>query len=215
VIGFVVTSMLCGAAVSLGQIVVFRLLQGIFGAPLVPLSQSVLLDAYPPEQQGQAMACSAWRCMPRDRFSVDARRVGSRILTTGAGYSTLMCLSARYALSASCCSSKARREALADGSTGSAFATLGLGIGALQLFLDRGERLDWSPRAKKKIQIEAALACSLLLLMVHTLSGATRSSIPRYSAIGISDRIILIFCRRRRAAGHTGMLTPYLERLMN
>src|SRR5258705_813633 len=49
VIGFVVTSMLCGAAVSLGQIVVFRLLQGIFGAPLVPPSQTVLLDAYPPE----------------------------------------------------------------------------------------------------------------------------------------------------------------------
>src|SRR5260370_7744217 len=56
VIGFIVTSMLCGAAVSLGQIVVFRLLQGIFGAPLVPLSQSVLLDTYPPERQGQAMA---------------------------------------------------------------------------------------------------------------------------------------------------------------
>src|SRR6202049_2713273 len=56
VIGFIVTSMLCGAAVSLPQIVAFRLLQGIFGAPLVPLSQAVLLDAYPPEQQGQAMA---------------------------------------------------------------------------------------------------------------------------------------------------------------
>src|SRR3981081_3415476 len=56
VIGFVVTSMLCGAAVSLAQMVVFRLLQGIFGAPLVPLSQSVLLDAYPQGQQGQAMA---------------------------------------------------------------------------------------------------------------------------------------------------------------
>jgi MFS family permease len=56
VIGFIVTSMLCGAAVSLGQIVVFRLLQGISGAPLAPLSQSVLLDVYPPEQQGKAMA---------------------------------------------------------------------------------------------------------------------------------------------------------------
>ena len=51
VIGFIVTSMLCGAAVSLTQIVIFRLLQGIFGAPLVPLSQSALLDAYPPEQR--------------------------------------------------------------------------------------------------------------------------------------------------------------------
>src|SRR6202045_5511015 len=56
VIGFIVTSMLCGAAVSLTQIVVFRLLQGVFGAPLVPLSQSVLLDAYPAEEQGKAMA---------------------------------------------------------------------------------------------------------------------------------------------------------------
>src|SRR3981081_1391443 len=56
VIGFIVASMLCGAAVSLSQIVVFRLLQGVFGAPLVPLSQSVLLDAYPREQHGQAMA---------------------------------------------------------------------------------------------------------------------------------------------------------------
>ena len=55
VIDFIVTSMLCGAAVSLTQIVVFRLLQGIFGAPLAPLSQSVLLGAYPQEQQGQAM----------------------------------------------------------------------------------------------------------------------------------------------------------------
>src|SRR3979409_2601874 len=55
-IGFIVASVLWGAAGSLAQIVVFRLLQGIFGAPLVPLSQAVLLDAYPREQQGQATA---------------------------------------------------------------------------------------------------------------------------------------------------------------
>src|SRR5215472_2763620 len=54
--GFTVASMLCGSAASLGQMVVFRLLQGLFGAALVPLSQSVLLDINPPERQGQAMA---------------------------------------------------------------------------------------------------------------------------------------------------------------
>ncbi|MFT7193589.1 MAG: DHA2 family multidrug resistance protein, partial [Rheinheimera aquimaris] len=47
VIGFTITSMLCGAAQSLGQLVLFRLLQGVFGAALVPLSQAVLLDTYP------------------------------------------------------------------------------------------------------------------------------------------------------------------------
>jgi DHA2 family multidrug resistance protein len=48
--------MLCGAATSLPAIVVFRLLQGVFGAALIPLSQAVLLDINPPEKHGQAMA---------------------------------------------------------------------------------------------------------------------------------------------------------------
>ena len=48
--------MLCGVAQSLPQMVVFRLLQGVFGAALVPLSQAVLLDIYPSEQHGSAMA---------------------------------------------------------------------------------------------------------------------------------------------------------------
>jgi DHA2 family multidrug resistance protein len=56
VFGFTVTSGLCGMAHSLEEMVLFRLLQGIFGAPLVPLSQAVLLDEYPREQHGSAMA---------------------------------------------------------------------------------------------------------------------------------------------------------------
>src|SRR5256885_13303821 len=56
VAGFTVASMLCGMAQSLVQIVLFRILQGMFGAALVPLSQSVLIDAYPKERQGFAMA---------------------------------------------------------------------------------------------------------------------------------------------------------------
>jgi len=56
IIGFTATSMLCGAAQSLGQMVVFRVFQGIFGAALVPLSQATLLDIYPPERRGFAMS---------------------------------------------------------------------------------------------------------------------------------------------------------------
>jgi MFS family permease len=52
ILGFTITSMLCGAAQSLGQIVVFRVLQGAFGAALAPLSQATLLDIYPPERRG-------------------------------------------------------------------------------------------------------------------------------------------------------------------
>ena len=56
IIGFTITSMLCGAAQSLDQIVLFRLLQGMFSAALVPLSQATLLDIYPLERRGFAMA---------------------------------------------------------------------------------------------------------------------------------------------------------------
>src|ERR1035441_3627031 len=54
--GFTMTSMLCGIAQSMPEIVLFRLLQGVFGAALVPLSQATMLDIYPPEQRGSAMA---------------------------------------------------------------------------------------------------------------------------------------------------------------
>src|SRR6202158_2347522 len=148
VIGFIVTSMLCGAAVSLGQIVVFRLLQGIFGAPLVPLSQSVLLDAYPPEQHGQAMAVFGLGVM-----------LGPILGPTLGGWLTdsyswrwvfyvnvpfgILC-----ALGILLFLGRRAERPLAGRLDWLGFASLSLGIGALQLFLDRGERLDWlaSPR---------------------------------------------------------------------
>jgi MFS transporter, DHA2 family, multidrug resistance protein len=56
VAGFTLASVMCGVAASLPQMVVYRLLQGVFGAALVPLSQAVLLDTNPREKHGQAMA---------------------------------------------------------------------------------------------------------------------------------------------------------------
>ena len=54
--GFTVASMLCGIALSIEQMVAYRLLQGVFGAALVPLSQAVMLDIFPPARRGSAMA---------------------------------------------------------------------------------------------------------------------------------------------------------------
>src|ERR1700726_5290487 len=56
IVGFVGASVLCGIAQSLLEIVAFRLLQGFFGAALVPIAQSILLDIYTPEERGSAMA---------------------------------------------------------------------------------------------------------------------------------------------------------------
>lgn len=54
--GFTAVSALCGASVSLTEIVLFRLLQGVFGAALVPLSQAIMTDIFPPEERTRAMA---------------------------------------------------------------------------------------------------------------------------------------------------------------
>lgn len=54
--GFTLVSALCGASVTLTELVIFRLLQGVFGAALVPLSQAIMTDIYPPEERTRAMA---------------------------------------------------------------------------------------------------------------------------------------------------------------
>jgi len=56
IIGFTIASMLCGVAQDLPQIVLFRVLQGVFGASMIPLGQAILLDVHPPEDHGKAMA---------------------------------------------------------------------------------------------------------------------------------------------------------------
>src|SRR3569623_2242313 len=56
VVGFTLASGLCGLATGLTELVLFRILQGVFGAALVPMSQAILLDINPPERHGPAMA---------------------------------------------------------------------------------------------------------------------------------------------------------------
>ena len=54
--GFVMTSALCGVATGLNEMVFFRLMQGVFGAALIPLSQAIMVQTFPPHERGRAMA---------------------------------------------------------------------------------------------------------------------------------------------------------------
>jgi DHA2 family multidrug resistance protein len=215
VIGFIVTSMLCGAAVSLTQIVVFRLLQGVFGAPLVPLSQSVLLDAYPQEQQGQAMAVFGLGVMlgpilgPTLGGWLTDSYSWRWVFYVNVPFGVLCALGLLLFLG------RRTDRPLARRLDWFGFSTLGLGIGALQLFLDRGERLDWF--ASTEIRTEAALCVlGFYLFTVHTLSAREPFIDPalfrnRNFVIGI----ILIFVVGMVLLATLALLTPYLERLMN
>jgi MFS family permease len=119
VAGFTVASGLCGIAGSLSQIVLCRLLQGVFGAALVPLSQGVLLDINPKEKHGQAMAIWGAGIMVGPILG-PTLAAGSPKATTGAGSSISTCRSAFSLSWASRSSSPRRRRTAAGPSTSSA-----------------------------------------------------------------------------------------------
>jgi len=118
VAGFTVASMLCGMAQSLVQIVLFRTLQGMFGAALVPLSQSVLIDINPQERRGSAMALLASRSWSDPSWG-QSSVAGSQRIILGAGFSTSTCRSEPSLSSASLLSCRTPTETPVRSWTGS------------------------------------------------------------------------------------------------
>ena len=165
VVGFTLASMLCGAATSLDQLVLFRTLQGVCGACLVPLSQAVLLDTYPREKHGQAMALWGMGVM-----------VGPILGPTLGGYLTEY-YSWRWAfyinlpvgilaLLGIVAFVPEVTVAQKKGFDFFGFALLAIAIGSLQLVLDRGTTLDWFDSTEIAIEAAAA-ALAAYLFLVH------------------------------------------------
>jgi len=139
--GFTLTSAICGASQSLTTMVLFRFLQGVFGAALVPLSQAILTDVYPKEELGKAMAIWGIGVM-----------VGPILGPTLGGYLTeisswrwtfyvnvpIGIMSLLLAWEVVPDTIKKIRKMDWTG-----FALIALGIGAMQYFLDRGNQEDW------------------------------------------------------------------------
>jgi MFS transporter, DHA2 family, multidrug resistance protein len=165
--GFTIASVLCGISESLVQIVVARLLQGFFGAALVPLSQAVMLDIYPPKQHGSAMALWGVGVM-----------IGPIMGPALGGYLTEnfdwrwvffinvpIGILAFYGIGRYIRSRAGARRVSFDLF---GFATLAIAIAALQLFLDRGEQNDWFSSAETWLEA-VAFVVSLSYFLVHTL----------------------------------------------
>ena len=140
--GFTIDSFLCALAQNIEQIVLFRLMQGMAGAALVPLSQSVLLDVYSAEERGQAMAIwgvgvmlgpimgptlGAWLTDNYSWHWVFLINLPIGVITV---LGMLMFMDETK-----------KHEHLRFDWFG--FIALAVGIGALQLLLDRGEQVGW------------------------------------------------------------------------
>jgi len=177
VIGFTIASALCGAATSLSQLVLFRILQGVCGAGLVPLGQATLFTIYPRERHGYAMAI----------FSTGAM-MGPIIGPTLGGYLTdnfgwRWCFYINLPVGALCALGislyiRQTRTMRREQFDMFGFAMLSIAIGALQLMLDRGQLKDWFHSTE--IWIEATIsALCFYLLIVHTMTTGERSFVNR------------------------------------
>lgn len=167
IIGFTFASGLCGIAESLDQAVLFRVMQGVFGAALIPMSQAVLFDIYPPQHHGRAMAI--WGI-----GVVLGPTLGPMLggwLTDNYSWRWVFYINVPFGVLA-----VAGVLAYFPDTTHAkksfdflGFALLSIAVGALQVMLDRGPSQDWFNATE--IQIEAMVcALAFYLFMAHTLT---------------------------------------------
>ena len=213
VIGFTLSSMLCGAATSLYELVGFRFLQGMFGAGLVPLSQATLLDTYPRERHGSAMALWGIGVM-----------VGPILGPTLGGYLTeyyswrwIFYINVPFGLMALAGILAFLPESSREGGRPFdvfGFALLSISIGAMQLMLDRGQSQDWFDAAE--IMMEAAAAgLFLYLFLVHMFTARHPFLEPglfkdRNFAVGL----LIMFTISIILLSTMTLLPPFLQNLM-
>lgn len=167
VIGFTVASALCGIASSLPEMVIFRVLQGICGAMIAPLAQTVLLNINPKERIGQAMAIYGMGIMVAPIIgpslggwlteTFDWRWVFLVNVPVGA-----LCV-AMLLLFMPQTEVKDRRFDFFG------FGMLALGVGALQLMLDRGAENDWFHSIETWIELGLVIT-GIWVFLVHSLT---------------------------------------------
>jgi len=168
VAGFTIASLLCAMAQNIVQIVLFRLLQGMAGAALVPLSQSVMLDAYPPERRGGAMAIWGMGVMLgpimgptlggwlTDNYSWHWVFLINLPIGIGTVLGMILFMEETE-----------QQHHLKFDWFG--FIALAIGIGGLQMLLDRGEQVGWFEATEIWIELIIAVA-GFYYFFAHSLT---------------------------------------------
>src|SRR5476649_1403320 len=210
--GFTIASMLCGAAQNLEQMVLFRIIQGVFGAALGPLSQAILMDMYPPAKRGNVMAIWGMGVM---LGPILGPTVGG-VLTDAYGWRWVFYINVPFGLAACAALWIFFKDTAKDRSLKFdwfGFGALSVGLAALQLMLDRGTTKDWF--SSPEIVIEAIIAgIGLYLFIVHMLT-AKKPFIP---VVIFKDRnfisgLVLMFVMGLVLLASSALISPYLQNL--
>ena len=210
--GFTIASILSGAAQNLEQMVAFRLIQGIFGAALGPLSQAILLDMYPPARRGSVMAIWGMGVM---LGPILGPTLGG-VLTDAYNWRWVFYINVPFGIAACVAlwiffKDTARDNTLKFDFFG--FGALSVGLASLQLLLDRGTTKDWF--SSPEIVMEGLIAGIALYLFVVHMFTAKKPFIP---VVIFKDRnfisgLVLMFVMGLVLLASSALLSPYLQNL--
>lgn len=212
VIAFTIASLLCAVAQNLPEMVLFRTLQGVAGAFLVPLAQAVLFDINPPEQHAKAMSLFGGGIMIGPVLGpvlggwlteyFNWRWVFLINLPIGV-IATLMLM--RYL---------PRTEPVRRRFDLTGFLLLTLAIGGLQLMLDRGEQVDWFEAWEIWIEGGIALAAAWMF-GVHMLTGRDPIFDPRmFADRNFNTGLLFMAVTGLLMLAGLALLPPLLQRLL-
>jgi MFS transporter, DHA2 family, multidrug resistance protein len=212
IVGFTLSSALCGLAQSLDQIVLFRILQGAFGAALIPMSQAVLFDTYPPRDHGRAMAI--WGL-----GVVLGPTIGPMLggwLTDNYSWRWVFYINVPFGILAVlgvlAYFPDTEHERKSFDFFG--FAMLSLFVGALQVMLDRGPLRDWF--SSTEIKVEAAVAALAFYLFITQTLTARRPFVrlAMYRDRNFLTGNVLIFMVGIVLFATLALLPPLLQNLL-
>jgi len=211
--GFTVASMLCGVALSIEQMVAYRVLQGVFGAALVPLSQAVMLDIFPPEKRGSAMAIWGMGVMLgpimgptlggwlTDSYSwrwVFFVNLPFGILTT-------------FGLWFFMSETPVRRDVPFSWF---GFLSLSLGIGSLQMMLDRGEQLGWFESTEIWVEMILAIVGFYFFLADSFTAKRPFISLRIFKDWNFSIALIFMFLIGIILLATMALITPFIQNML-
>ena len=166
---FVLASWLCGIANSLEMLIVFRVLQGAVAGPIIPLSQSLLLNNYPPEKRGMALAF--WS------MTIVVAPICGPILggwiSNNIHWGWIFFINVPIGLAVVLISWKileGRESRISHQPVNTiGLILLALGVGALQLMLDQGRELDWF-NSTEIVVLTIIAAVGLIALIIWELT---------------------------------------------
>ena len=166
---FVLASWLCGIANSLEMLIIFRVLQGAVAGPIIPLSQSLLLNNYPPEKRGMALAF--WS------MTIVVAPICGPILggwiSDNIHWGWIFFINVPIGLAVVLISWKileGRESRISHQPVNTiGLILLALGVGALQLMLDQGRELDWF-NSTEIVVLTIIAAVGLIALIIWELT---------------------------------------------